>query len=58
MSDSYSAEQNLIKLAEELEAQAANLRRAAEVLNVLRNSNEQQNSIKDAKEWAKSWMKS
>lgn len=57
MSSSYSCEMKLRDLASELHAQAYDLERAAETLAVLRNSDEQQEKIKEAKQWAKDWMK-
>lgn len=59
MSDSQGCESELIKIAEALEAQAAELRQAAEVLRLLRDehyvkaTNER---IASAKLWAKNWM--
>ena len=57
MSTSHSCEQSLRNLAEELIAQASDLRQAADVLEVLRNESDTKARIKEAKEWAKSWLK-
>lgn len=56
MSSSFSCEEELMKLADELHKQAYDLEKATETLRILRNSQEIQDRIKAAKEWAKKWM--
>ena len=57
MSTSHNAESKLRELAAELHQKAYELEKAADVLKVLRDSCEYEQEIKDAKEWAKRWMK-
>lgn len=57
MSGSYSCEAELRKIAEGLHAQAYELEQAADVLATLRESSETEERIKQAKIWAKDWMK-
>ena len=57
MSSSYGAESSLRELASKLHDEAYDLEKAADVLKVLRDSEEHQAEIKSAKSWAKDWMK-
>ena len=56
MSSSYSCEEELKKLANDLYEKADELRKAAEVLETLRDSAEINNRIQSAQLWAKQWM--
>ena len=58
MSSSYNCEEELRRLAEELHRKAYSLEEAAETLKTLRDSNEIENKIKSAKQWAKQSMES
>jgi hypothetical protein len=57
MSSSWSCETELREIAEELHRKAYELEQAADVLETLRESSDQEERIKKAKEWAKGWMK-
>jgi hypothetical protein len=57
VSSSISCELALRTLAEELREQAGELEQAANVLAALRDSDEQKGRIKEAKAWAKRWMR-
>ena len=57
MSSSYSCEQRLRSIAERLRAEAADLENAADVLELLRKDEGREDRIKEAKQWAKEWMK-
>ena len=57
MSSSYNCEEELRKLASKLRVQALDLETAADTLAILRDSNMVEKEIKEAKQWAKNWMK-
>ena len=56
MSSSYSCEEELKKLEKDLYEKGDELRKAAEVLETLRDSAEINNRIQSAQLWAKQWM--
>lgn len=58
MSDSYSCENKLREIASQLHAEAYDLEKAADILKLLRDSDERLAEIKQARQWAKDWMKS
>lgn len=57
MSNSYSCEEELRRLAQELHDKVYELESAADVLKTLRESPEIEEKIISAKRWAKGWMK-
>jgi hypothetical protein len=57
MSNSYSCVKNLRELAEELHSKAYELEHCADTLDILRDADCYTDKIKEAKKWAKEWMK-
>lgn len=58
MSNSFSCEVELEKLAEKLHDEAYDLEKAVEILKTLRESENHKDEIKSAKQRARSWMRS